>query len=46
MKQLNQLDNDMRQYIDNKLLALQASINTSITAQFKAYKAKHENNNI
>ena len=39
-KQLDQLDTNTREYTDNKLSALQSSINTSITALFKAHEAK------
>ena len=39
-KQLDQLDLNTKEYINDKLLALQGSINTSITALFKAHEAK------
>ena len=39
-KQLDQLDTNTKDYTNNKLSALQASINSSITALFKAYEAK------
>ena len=41
-KQLDEINNNKysKQDIDNKLLALQSSINTSITALFKAHEAK------
>ena len=39
-KQLNQMNANIKEYIDSKLLALQSSINTSITALFKAHEAK------
>ena len=39
-KQLDQLNTNIKKYTDNKLLVLQASINTSITALFKAHEAK------
>ena len=39
-KQLDQLDTNTKEYINNKLSALQALINTSITALFKAHEAK------
>ena len=39
-KQLDQLDTNTKEYINNKLSALQASINTSISTMFKAYEAK------
>ena len=39
-KQLDQLDINSKEYTNNKISALQASINTSITALFKAHEAK------
>ena len=39
-KQLDQLDTNTKEYTDNKLKALQASIYTSITAMFMAHEAK------
>ena len=39
-KQLDQLETNTKDYTNNKLSALQASINSSITALFKAHEAK------
>ena len=38
--QLDQLNTNIKEYIENKLLKLRNSINISITAQFKAHEAK------
>ena len=39
-KQLDQLETNTKDYTNNKMSALQASINSSITALFKAHEAK------
>ena len=39
-KQLDQLGINTKEYTNNKLLALQSSINTSISTMFKAHEAK------
>ena len=39
-KQLDQLNTNIKEYINNKITTLQTSINTSITALFKAHEAK------
>ena len=40
LSQLNQLNSTTKEYTDNKILSLQSSINTSISALFKAHEAK------